>query len=96
MKFWYRVCFVLVRVGLFFWHPVLRVQGLENLTKGAAVLCGNHSSAADPLWIILALRQPELFRIMAKSELRRAPFIGCGADGGCRRRTDHADLRDAQ
>ena len=37
MKFWYRVCFVLVRVGLFFWHPVLRVQGLENLTKGAAV-----------------------------------------------------------
>ena len=76
MKFWYRVCFVLVRVGLFFWHPVLRVQGLENLTKGAAVLCGNHSSAADPLWIILALRQPELFRIMAKSELRRAPFIG--------------------
>ncbi len=72
MKFWYRVCFVLVRVGLFFWHPVLRVQGLENLTKGAAVLCGNHSSAADPLWIILALRQPELFRIMAKSELRRA------------------------
>lgn len=76
MKFWYRVCFVLVRVGLFFWHPVLRVQGLENLTKGAAVLCGNHSSAADPLWIILALRQPELFRIMAKSELRRTPFIG--------------------
>ena len=55
MKFWYRVCFVLVRVGLFFWQPVLRVQGLENLTKGAAVLCGNHSSAADPLWIILAL-----------------------------------------
>ncbi len=76
MRFWYRVCFVIARVGLFFWHPVLRVSGLENLPAGAAVLCANHSSGADAIWVILALRQPELFRIMAKSELRRVPFVG--------------------
>ena len=76
MRFWYRVCFVIARVGLFFWHPVLHVSGLENLPAGAAVLCANHSSGADAIWVILALRQPELFRIMAKSELRRVPFVG--------------------
>ena len=76
MKFWYHVCFVLARVALFFWHPVLRVSGLENLPLGAAVLCANHSSGADAMWVLLALRQPEMLRIMAKSELRRVPFVG--------------------
>ena len=76
MKFWYHFCFVLARVALFFWHPVLRVSGLENLPLGAAVLCANHSSGADAMWVLLALRQPEMLRIMAKSELRRVPFVG--------------------
>lgn len=74
--FCYRVCYVLVRAAMFFWHPTLRVTGVENLPKGAAVLCANHAGAADPLWIILRLNQPSLFRIMAKSELRKVPFVG--------------------
>ena len=74
--FCYRVCYVLVRAAMFFWHPTLRVTGLENLPEGAAVLCANHAGAADPLWIIRGLNQPSLFRIMAKSELRKVPFVG--------------------
>lgn len=76
MRFWYRVCFVLARIGLFFCHPTLRVQGLENIPKGAAVLCSNHSGASDALWLLLGLNLPDMPRIMAKSELRRVPFVG--------------------
>lgn len=75
-RFWYRVCFVLVRIALFFWHPTLRVKGRENIPDGAAVLCSNHSGAADALWLLLGMDLPDMPRIMAKSELRRVPFVG--------------------
>lgn len=75
-RFWYRVCFVLVRIALFFWHPTLRVQGLENIPEGAAILCANHSGAADALWLLLGMNLPDLPRIMAKNELRRVPVVG--------------------
>ena len=31
---------------------------------------------ADPIWILLALPEKRMIRIMAKQELRRVPFIG--------------------
>ena len=67
MKFWYRVCFVLVRVGLFFWHPVLRVQGLENLTKGAA------TTAAPPI------RSGSFWRFASRSFSASWRKASCGA-----------------
>ena len=76
MKFWYRVCFVLVRVGLFFWHPVFHVTGREQIPAGSCIFCANHSGMADPIWILLALPEKKMIRIMAKQELRRVPFIG--------------------
>lgn len=76
MKFWYWVCYFLARVGLFFWHPVFRVTGRENIPEGRVIFCANHSSGSDPLWVLLAIRQPNLIRIMAKQELRKVPFIG--------------------
>lgn len=76
MRFWYRLCWWVVRIGLFFWHPVFHVLGRELVPKGCCVLCANHSGMADPLWILLALNEPEMIRIIAKKELRRVPFIG--------------------
>ena len=76
MRFWYRLCWWVVRIGLFFWHPVFHVVGRALVPKGCCVLCANHSGMADPLWILLALNEPEMIRIIAKKELRRVPFIG--------------------
>lgn len=76
MKFWYRLCWWIVRIGFFFWHPSFRVTGRELLPLGRAVFCANHSGMADPLWVLLALNGTKILRIMAKSELRRIPFIG--------------------
>lgn len=76
MRVWYQICWWLCRIGMFFWHPVFRVTGRELLPAGACVLCANHSGMADPIWILLALHEPDMIRIMAKQELRRVPFIG--------------------
>ena len=67
--FMYRVVCCLVRVVLRIIHPVIRVQGRENLPEGAAILCANHSCFTDPVWVVIwsgLQRQP---RIMAKKEL---------------------------
>lgn len=67
--------FSLVRIGMFFWHPVFRVMGRENIPEGPCVICSNHAGMADPIWTILALRQPFFFRIMAKDQLMHIPVL---------------------
>ena len=76
MNFWYHLCWWLCRVGLFFWHPVFRVTGRDRVPAGSCIFCANHSGMADPIWILLALPEKRMIRIMAKQELRRVPFIG--------------------
>ena len=76
MKFWYHLCWWICRIGLFFWHPVFHTVGRELVPNGTCILCANHSGMADPLWILLALREPEMIRIIAKQELRSVPFVG--------------------
>ena len=76
MNFWYHLCWWLCRIGLFFWHPVFHVTGREQIPAGSCIFCANHSGMADPIWILLALPEKRMIRIMAKQELRRVPFIG--------------------
>ena len=76
MNFWYHLCWWLCRVGLFFWHPVFRVTGRDRVPAGSCIFCANHSGMADPIWILLALSEKRMIRIMAKQELRRVPFVG--------------------
>lgn len=76
MRFWYRLCYIIVRIGFFFWHPVYHVAGRELIPAGKAVLCANHSGMADPLWVLLALNAPNMIRIMAKQELHKVPILG--------------------
>ena len=75
-RFWYCILYGVVRFGMFFWHPVFRVSGRENIPEGACVMCSNHVGMADPVWTILGLRQTKLFRIMAKDQLMHVPVLG--------------------
>lgn len=74
--FWYRTLYAIVRVGMFFWHPVFRVIGRENIpASGSYLICPNHSGLADPIWVVLAMKLDHVPQIMAKKELFRIPVL---------------------
>ena len=56
-------------------HPV-EVIGAENVPEGPVLMCANHSSAWDPIQVIMALPKTYPLRIMAKKQLFRIPLIG--------------------
>ena len=56
-------------------HPV-EVIGAENVPEGPVLMCANHSSAWDPILVIMALPKTYPLRIMAKKQLFRIPLIG--------------------
>lgn len=72
-----RIIVPIVRFFLFFWHPFFRVIGRENVKKeGRMMICANHSGAADPIWVIFALKMGHVPRIMAKKEVMEVPVLG--------------------
>lgn len=72
----YQILLVIVRAAMFLYHPVFRVIGRENVPReGRLLICPNHSGMADPLWIIFALRQKQMPRIMAKKEIMQFPLF---------------------
>ena len=67
----------IVRAAMFFWHPVFRVIGRENVQReGRMMICANHSGMADPIWIVFALNLGHIPRIMAKQEVMKVPVLG--------------------
>lgn len=56
-------------------HPRIRVHGRENVPEGGAVLCGNHSSFSDPVWVVIACWFDRVPRTMAKKELFGIPVL---------------------
>lgn len=73
----YWFLFIACRIGLFFYHPIFRVVGRENIPKdGRLLICANHSGLADPIWIIMALQMGHMPRVMAKKEAFDVPILG--------------------
>ena len=72
---WYRFFYALIRpfVGLYF---PLKFVGRENIPEGGALVCANHSSAVDPLFIAFALTRKHPICAMAKESLLKIPVIG--------------------
>lgn len=58
-----------------FFFP-LDVKGLENVPDEPVVLCGNHSSALDPIMVVAAESPTFSMRIMAKQQLMKIPVVG--------------------
>lgn len=73
----YKIIISIVRVAMFFYHPIFRVIGRENIPQGGRYLiCPNHSGLADPIWVVFALRLGHVPRIMAKKEVMQVPVLG--------------------
>lgn len=75
MSLWYR--FVCAVCGFWFriTHHAVCVEGRERLPEGAAILCPNHTSLRDPVYLAVACGGEMPLRFMAKAELFRVPVV---------------------
>ena len=54
-----------------------RIEGAENIPQeGGVLLCANHSSLLDPLYILCAMGRKRQLHIIAKAELFSIPVLG--------------------
>ena len=70
----YRWCFIIAGPVIRFFRP-FNVIGEENIVKGAAMICSNHSAMIDPFQIALALGKDTNIHVIAKIEIFRIPVI---------------------
>ena len=71
----YAVLYPLVWIFMRIFHPWQAV-GRENVPQGAALLCGNHTSLGDPVYVVCALGWRCQTHVMAKDELMQIPVLG--------------------
>ena len=95
----YAVIYPFVWFFMKLFHP-WRAIGLENLPEGAALLCGNHSTAGDPVYVVCCLGRRRQVHVMAKEEVMKWPVVGfilkkAGIFGVKRGKADVAALKEA-
>ena len=95
----YRRCFK-IATFLFRIFYNLKVVGHENVGKGAAMVCANHSSLLDPIFIGLAFGDNIQLRFVAKAELFKTPIVswlvkGLGAISTDRTRADITTIKQS-
>ena len=95
----YAIIYPLVWIFMRIFHP-WKAIGLENLPEGAALLCGNHSTAGDPVYVVCCLGRRRQIHVIAKEEIMKWPVIGfilrkAGMFGVKRGKADVAALKEA-
>ena len=71
----YAVLYPLIWIFMRIFHP-WKVEGRENVPEGAVVMCGNHTTLGDPIYVVCALGWRCQTRIIAKEELMKIPVLG--------------------
>ncbi len=56
-------------------HP-WKTIGIEHFPEGAALICGNHTTIGDPIYVVCALGAKRQIHAMAKDEIFHWPVIG--------------------
>ena len=95
----YAIIYPLIWLFMRLFHP-WKAIGLENLPEGAALLCGNHTTAGDPVYVVCCLGWRRQVHVMAKEEIMKWPVIGfilkkAGIFGVKRGKADVAALKEA-
>lgn len=75
MRGWYTFLYCVVYPFFNLVHPG-RVIGRENIPQGGLMICCNHTSDSDPLYLAFAFRLKNQIRPMAKMELLQIPVVG--------------------
>lgn len=71
----YAVLYPLIWLFMRIFHPWKGV-GAENIPEGGVLICGNHTSLGDPLYVVCAMGYKRQTHVMAKEELVRLPVLG--------------------
>lgn len=95
----YAVLYPLVWLFMRLFHPWKSV-GLEQVPEGNGVLCGNHTTLGDPVYVVCALGRRRQTHIMAKEEIVRWPVVGwllrrAGIIGVKRGKADVAAIKES-
>lgn len=95
----YAVLYPLIWIFMRLFHP-WKAVGVENIPDGAVLMCGNHTSLGDPLYVVCCMGWKRQTHVMAKEEIMRWPVIGwllkkAGIFGVKRGKADVAALKEA-
>ncbi len=94
----YSIIYPIIWIFMRIFHP-WRAVGVENIPEGAAVICGNHTTLGDPLYVVCAMGGKRQTHVMAKAEVMRWPVIGlllkkAGIIGVNRGKSDMAAVKE--
>ena len=95
----YAAVYPMVWIFMKVFHP-WKAVGLEKFPEGAALLCGNHSTFGDPVYVVCCLGRRRQVHVMAKEEVIKWPVLGfllkkAGMFGVKRGRADVSALKEA-
>lgn len=95
----YAVLYPLIWIFMRIFHP-WKAEGRENVPDGAVVMCGNHTTLGDPIYVVCALGWKCQTRVIAKEELMKIPVLGfllekAGIIGIKRGKADVAAIKEA-
>ena len=95
----YAVLYPLIWIFMKLFHP-WKAVGVENIPEGAALICGNHTSLGDPLYVVCCMGWKMQTHVMAKEEIMKWPVIGwllkkAGIFGVKRGKADVTALKEA-
>lgn len=71
----YAVLYPIIWIYMKLIHP-WKTVGVENIPEGAAVICGNHTTLGDPLYVVCCMGSKRQTHVMAKAEVMKWPVIG--------------------
>ncbi len=73
---WYRFARFVCAAFFFLTHHRVIAHHAERIPSGAAIICPNHTSLRDPIYLAIACGKHIRLRFMAKSKWFDIPFIG--------------------
>lgn len=71
----YAVLYPFIWVFMRLIHP-WKAIGVENIPEEAVVICGNHTTLGDPLYVVCGMGSKRQTHVMAKAEIMKWPVIG--------------------
>lgn len=76
MKGFYKVIYTLLAlpIRIIFNIKVENIENEPDINAGSYIVCSNHISAGDPIWLCVALRRHHP-KFMAKAELFKIPLL---------------------
>ena len=94
----YAVLYPIIWIFMKILHP-WKAIGAENIPKGPAVICGNHTTVGDPLYVVCGMSSKRQTHVMAKAEIMKWPVIGfllkkAGIIGVNRGKSDMAAVKE--